>query len=53
MRCSASTPANGVFMLLYLDLAYGEANKAGRLGTLAGLREAIIHDAVKRIARNS
>jgi Cu(I)/Ag(I) efflux system membrane protein CusA/SilA len=40
---------NGVFMLLYLDLAYGEANKAGRLGTLAVLREAIIHGAVKRI----
>jgi copper/silver efflux system protein len=40
---------NGVFMLLYLDLAYEDAKKAGRLGTLAGLQEAIIHDAVKRI----
>jgi Cu(I)/Ag(I) efflux system membrane protein CusA/SilA len=40
---------NGVFMLLYLDLAYDDARKAGRLGTLAGLREAIIHGAVKRI----
>jgi len=40
---------NGVFMLLYLDLAYGQANKAGRLGTLAVLREAIIQGAVKRI----
>jgi copper/silver efflux system protein len=40
---------NGVFMLLYLDLAYDEAKKAGRLGTLVGLREAIIHGAVKRI----
>jgi Cu(I)/Ag(I) efflux system membrane protein CusA/SilA len=40
---------NGVFMLLYLDLAYEDARKAGRLGTLAGLREAIIHGAVKRI----
>jgi Cu(I)/Ag(I) efflux system membrane protein CusA/SilA len=40
---------NGVFMLLYLDLAYEDARKAGRLGTLTGLREAIIHGAVKRI----
>ena len=39
----------GVFMLLYLDLAYDEAKKAGRLGTLAGVREAILHGAVKRI----
>lgn len=40
---------NGVFMLLYLDLAHQDAQKAGRLGTLAALREAIIHGAVKRI----
>lgn len=40
---------NGVFMLLYLDLAYDEARKAGRVGTLTGLREAIIQGAVKRI----
>jgi Cu(I)/Ag(I) efflux system membrane protein CusA/SilA len=40
---------NGVFMLLYLDLAYEDARKAGRAGTLEGLREAIIHGAVKRI----
>ena len=40
---------NGVFMLLYLDLAYEQARKAGRLGTLAELREAIVHGAVKRI----
>jgi Cu(I)/Ag(I) efflux system membrane protein CusA/SilA len=39
----------GVFMLLYLDLAYEEAKKEGRLGTLAGLREAIVQGAVKRI----
>jgi Cu(I)/Ag(I) efflux system membrane protein CusA/SilA len=39
----------GVFMLLYLDLAYQEAKKEGRLGTLAELREAIVHGAVKRI----
>ncbi len=40
---------NGVFMLLYLDLSYEQAWKAGRLGTLAELREAIVHGAVKRI----
>ncbi len=39
----------GVFMLLYLDLSYEQARKEGRLGTLAGLREAIVHGAVKRI----
>jgi copper/silver efflux system protein len=39
----------GVFMLLYLELAYQEAKKQGRLATLAELREAIVHGAVKRI----
>jgi Cu(I)/Ag(I) efflux system membrane protein CusA/SilA len=39
----------GVFMLLYLDLSYEQAKKEGRLGTRAGLREAIVHGAVKRI----
>ena len=39
----------GVFMLLYLDLAYDEAKKAGRLRNLKELREAIMHGAVKRI----
>jgi Cu(I)/Ag(I) efflux system membrane protein CusA/SilA len=39
----------GVFMLLYLDLAYEKARKAGRLNTLAELQEAIWHGAVKRI----
>jgi Cu(I)/Ag(I) efflux system membrane protein CusA/SilA len=39
----------GVFMLLYLDLAYEQARKEGRLGTLAGLRTAIVEGAVKRI----
>jgi Cu(I)/Ag(I) efflux system membrane protein CusA/SilA len=38
-----------VFMLLYLDLAYEEARKQGRLGNLAELQEAIRHGAVKRI----
>ena len=39
----------GVFMLLYLDLAYDEAKKAGRLRGLADLQNAILHGAVKRI----
>ncbi|MGO9096003.1 MAG: efflux RND transporter permease subunit [Bryobacteraceae bacterium] len=39
----------GVFMLIYLDLAYERARAAGRLGSLAELREAILHGAVKRI----
>jgi Cu(I)/Ag(I) efflux system membrane protein CusA/SilA len=39
----------GVFMLLYLDLAYQDAKKEGRLRTLAELREAIVQGAVKRI----
>jgi Cu(I)/Ag(I) efflux system membrane protein CusA/SilA len=39
----------GVFMLLYLDLAYEDAKKAGRLRSLGELREAIMHGAVKRI----
>jgi copper/silver efflux system protein len=39
----------GVFMLLYLDLSYEQAKKEGKLGTLAGLREAIVNGAVKRI----
>ncbi|HEU4950687.1 MAG TPA: efflux RND transporter permease subunit [Holophagaceae bacterium] len=39
----------GVFMLLFLDLAYDEARREGRLRTWADLREAIIHGAVKRV----
>ncbi len=39
----------GVFMLLFLDLSYDEAEKAGRLRNLPELHEAIIHGAVKRI----
>jgi Cu(I)/Ag(I) efflux system membrane protein CusA/SilA len=39
----------GVFMLLYLDLSYEEAKRAGRLNTLADLREAIVHGAAKRL----
>jgi len=39
----------GVFMLLYLDLAFEERRKAGRMCTIADLREAIVQGAVKRI----
>ena len=39
----------GVFMLLYLDLAYEQAQKEGRLSTLGELRQAIMHGAVKRL----
>jgi Cu(I)/Ag(I) efflux system membrane protein CusA/SilA len=39
----------GVFMLLYLDLAYEQAKKEGRLRSLADLREAIRYGAVKRL----
>jgi Cu(I)/Ag(I) efflux system membrane protein CusA/SilA len=39
----------GVFMLLYLDLAYEEAKMHGRLKTLADLREAIVYGAAKRL----
>jgi Cu(I)/Ag(I) efflux system membrane protein CusA/SilA len=39
----------GVFMLLYLDLAYDEAKQAGRLRSYADLQAAVLHGAVKRI----
>jgi Cu(I)/Ag(I) efflux system membrane protein CusA/SilA len=39
----------GVFMLLYLDLAYDEARREGRLKSLKDLQEAVLHGAVKRI----
>jgi Cu(I)/Ag(I) efflux system membrane protein CusA/SilA len=39
----------GVFMLLYLDLAYDDAKRQGRLRSLKELQEAILHGAVKRI----
>jgi Cu(I)/Ag(I) efflux system membrane protein CusA/SilA len=39
----------GVFMLLYLDLAYEEAKREGRLNSLGELREAIVHGAAKRL----
>jgi Cu(I)/Ag(I) efflux system membrane protein CusA/SilA len=39
----------GVFMLLYLDLAYEQANKEGRLRSLAELQQAIREGAVRRL----
>ena len=39
----------GMFMLLYLDLAYEQARQAGRLTTRAELRDAVLAGAVKRI----
>src|SRR3989339_1382579 len=38
----------GVFMMLFLDLSYDDARRAGRLRTVAELDEAILHGAVKR-----
>ena len=39
----------GVFMLLYLDLAYEKARREGRLRSLADLQEAVVHGAAKRL----
>jgi Cu(I)/Ag(I) efflux system membrane protein CusA/SilA len=39
----------GVFMLLYLDLAFDERRRAGRLRTTQDLEEAIVHGAVRRV----
>src|SRR5262249_50768871 len=39
----------GVFMLLFLDLAYDEARARGRLRDRRDLEEAIVHGAVKRV----
>ncbi len=39
----------GVFMLLYLDIAYDKAKKEGRLRNLNELRSAILDGAVKRL----
>src|SRR5215813_11318488 len=39
----------GVFMLLFLDLAYEERVRAGRMRSPADLEEAIVHGAVKRV----
>jgi len=39
----------GVFMLLFLDLSFDEAKRAGRLGSEGELEEAVVHGAVKRL----
>jgi Cu(I)/Ag(I) efflux system membrane protein CusA/SilA len=39
----------GVFMLLYLDLAYEDAKKQGTLTSLAALQGVIVHGAAKRL----
>ena len=39
----------GVFMLLFLDLAYQDAVREGRMRTAHDLEEAIVHGAVKRV----
>jgi Cu(I)/Ag(I) efflux system membrane protein CusA/SilA len=39
----------GVFMLLYLDLAYAQAKREGRLGTRQELHQAILEGAARRI----
>jgi Cu(I)/Ag(I) efflux system membrane protein CusA/SilA len=39
----------GVFMLLYLDLAYQEMRAQGRMRTWADLKEAVEHGAVRRV----
>jgi len=39
----------GVFMLLYLDLAYAQARREGRLNNLSELREAVMEGAVRRL----
>jgi Cu(I)/Ag(I) efflux system membrane protein CusA/SilA len=39
----------GVFMLLYLDLAYDEAKSSGAMRTRDDLKAAIMHGAVKRV----
>jgi Cu(I)/Ag(I) efflux system membrane protein CusA/SilA len=39
----------GIFMLLYLDLAYEKAKADGKMRTFSDLREAIHHGAVKRV----
>jgi Cu(I)/Ag(I) efflux system membrane protein CusA/SilA len=39
----------GVFMLLFLDISWGEAVRAGRMRSRADLEEAVLHGAVRRI----
>jgi AcrB/AcrD/AcrF family len=39
----------GVFMLLYLDLAYEKTSRQGRMRTLADLQAAVVEGAAKRL----
>ena len=39
----------GVFMLLYLDMAYDERARDGKMKTFDDLKEAVIHGSVRRI----
>jgi Cu(I)/Ag(I) efflux system membrane protein CusA/SilA len=39
----------GVFMLLYLDLAYEQARREGRMTGVQDLKDAIVEGAVKRL----
>lgn len=39
----------GIFMLLYLDMAYNDAKKKGMMRNIADLKDAIHHGAVKRL----
>ena len=39
----------GIFMLLYLDLAYEKAKASGKMNTFSDLKEAIHYGAVKRV----
>jgi copper/silver efflux system protein len=39
----------GIFMLMYLDMAYEEAKAKGKLVSLVDLKEAIVHGAVRRV----
>jgi Cu(I)/Ag(I) efflux system membrane protein CusA/SilA len=39
----------GIFMLLYLDLSYAKAQKAGKMNSFEDLKEAIYHGAVMRV----
>jgi len=39
----------GIFMLMYLDMAYDHAKKNNQLRTIQELKEAIVHGAVRRI----
>ena len=39
----------GIFMLLFLDMAYHDAVRKGKMKTEQDLEEAIVHGAVKRV----